>query len=82
MSQTLKDALTRGLLLAFIAAGVAFFGELGRGNSYEDAFIAAGIAFFGLLAVRFLGEGFYDHRRDTKAAKEVAGEPTSTLPMN
>jgi hypothetical protein len=59
----LVAAFLRGLLIAFLSAGTAFFTALAT-TSTRDAFITAGATAFATLLVRVGGEGAYDAYRN------------------
>ncbi len=66
MGTVFGEAFKRGLYVASVAAGSAFFGALATTDDVRAAAIVAGAAFFGALAMRGGGEGLYDqHRADT-----------------
>lgn len=60
----LVQATIRGILLALVVAGLAFFTALSQGESLRQAGVAAGVAGFGILVSRF-GEGMIDQARLT-----------------
>lgn len=57
-----KTALFRGVIAAFILAGVSFF-QLAPIAGFVLASYSFGGVFFSTLAYRFLGEGTVDSRR-------------------
>lgn len=80
MDTPLKVALLRGVIVAAIAAGGAFFLALGQGMDGRGAGIVAGGTFFATLTARGLGEGAYDSGSTIQRNADAAKSGSAALP--
>lgn len=63
MSTQLKNAMYRGLILAFIAGGTAFFTTFTQTDNVKLMISAFALPFLATLATRWAGEGGIDTMR-------------------